>query len=176
MFNKKASLELSIRVIVIVILAMTLLGLGLGFVRNTFSDIGDIREDVTEQIRQQIIGDLVANDKKLSLTKTEVNINKGDSEILAVGIRNKEDETLSYKLTFTPQSAPEGAELNAPLSWLQYSQNVHQLSTSDSDVRNIRLSIPKDAIQGSYFLTFDVKKDPTNEIYAQKDLFIVVRG
>ena len=52
MFNKKASLELSIRVIVIVILAMTLLGLGLGFVRNTFSDIGHIREDVTEQIRK----------------------------------------------------------------------------------------------------------------------------
>ena len=176
MFNKKASLELSIRAIVIIILAMTLLGLGLGFVRNTFSDISDIREDVTEQIRQQIIEDLIANDKKLSLTKIEVNINKGGSEILAAGIRNKEDGTLSYKLTFTPQSAPEGAELNAPLRWLQYNQNVHQLSAYDSDVRNIRLSIPNDAKKGSYFLTLDVKKDHTDEIYAQKDLFIVVRG
>lgn len=173
--KKKASLELSIRVIVIAVLAMTLLGLGLGFVRNTFSDISEIREDVTEQARQNIIDDLRTNDKKLSFSKTEIKIDKGDSEILTVGIRNKEDEILFYKISFTPQSGPEGADLNAPLSWLQHTQNVHQLSTSDSDVRNIRLSIPATAKQGSYFLTFDVKKDPTNEIYAQKDLFIVVR-
>lgn len=175
MFNKKASLELSIRAVVIVVLAMTLLGLGLGFVRNMFSDIGEIREDITEQVRQQILNDLVSNDKKLSFPKTEIKIDKGGSEILPAGIRNKEDETLAYKMSFTPQSAPEGVELNAPLSWFQYSQNVHQLSTSDSDVRNIRLSIPTNAKQGSYFLTLDIKKDPTNEIYAQKDLFIVVR-
>jgi len=111
----------------------------------------------------------------VSFPKTEIKIGKGDAEILVVGIRNKEDEILSYKMYFTPQSAPEGAEVNAPLSWLQYNQNVHQLSSSDSDVRSIRLNIPRDAKAGSYFLTFDVKKDPTNEIYAQKDLFIVVR-
>jgi len=175
MLNKKASLELSIRAIVIVVLAMTLLGLALGFVRSMFSDIGEIREDVTDQVRQQILNDLVSNDKKLSFPKTEIKIDKGGSEILAAGIRNKEDETLSYKMSFTSQSAPEGVELNAPLSWFQYSKNVHQLSTSDSDIRNIRLSIPTDAKQGSYFLTLDIKKDPTNEIYAQKDLFIVVR-
>jgi|ETN02SMinimDraft_4_1059925.scaffolds.fasta_scaffold92952_2 hypothetical protein len=175
MLNKKASLELSIRTIVIVILAMTLLGLGLGFIRNMFSDIGGLSEDVTEQIRQQVLNDLITNDKKVSFPKTEIKIGKGDAEILVVGIRNKEDEILSYKMSFTSQSAPEGAEVNAPLSWLQYNQNVHQLSSSDSDVRNIRLNIPRDAKAGSYFLTFDVKKDPTNEIYAQKDLFIVVR-
>jgi len=175
MLNKKASLELSIRTIVIVILAMTLLGLGLGFIRNMFSDIGGLSEDVTEQIRQQVLNDLITNDKKVSFPKTEIKIGKGDAEILVVGIRNKEDEILSYKMSFTPQSAPEDDEVNAPLSWLQYNQNVHQLSSSDSDVRSIRLNIPRDAKAGSYFLTFDVKKDPTNEIYAQKDLFIVVR-
>jgi len=172
--KKKASLELSIRAIVIVVLAMTLLGLGLGFVRNMFSDIGEIREDVTEQVRQQVLNDLVSNDKKLSFPKTEIKIDKGSSEILAAGIRNKEDETLLYKISFTSQSVPEGADLIAPLTWFQYSQNVHQLSASDSDVRNIRLSIPTNAKQGSYFLTLDITKDPTNEIYAQKDLFIVV--
>ena len=40
LFNKKASLEMSIQAIVIVVLAMTLLGLGLGFIRGMFKNIG----------------------------------------------------------------------------------------------------------------------------------------
>lgn len=175
MLNKRASLELSIRAVVIVVLAMTLLGLGLAFVRSMFSDIGEIREDVTDQVRQNIVDDLRNNDKKISFPKTEVNLNKGDSEILAVGIRNKEDESLSYKMVFTPQSAPDDADLNALGSWFQYSQDAHPLLPSESDVRNIRLSVPKDAKSGSYFLTFDVMDANTSEIYAQKDFFIVVR-
>ncbi|MBS3127550.1 hypothetical protein J4410_00200 [Candidatus Woesearchaeota archaeon] len=43
-WHKKAALELSINAIVIIVLAMTLLGLGLGFIRNQFSEIGDIEE------------------------------------------------------------------------------------------------------------------------------------
>ncbi|MDP6648375.1 MAG: hypothetical protein QGH34_03210 [Candidatus Woesearchaeota archaeon] len=194
MINKKASLELSIRTIVIVILAMTLLGLGLGFVRSTFKDIRGISEDVTEQVRQQIIDDLITNDKKLSFTKTEVKIDRGSSEILTLGIRNKEDETLSYKMEFTSQSVPENVALNEPLNWLQYRKDIQELLSSEADVRSIRLDVPRDAKTGSYFLTFDankfvgIQKDANGipvldengnkieiyEPYATKDLFIVV--
>ena len=70
--NRKASLELSIRAIVIVILAMTLLGLGLGFIRTMFKDISGITTDVSEQIRQQILDDLITNDKRVSFPKTQI--------------------------------------------------------------------------------------------------------
>lgn len=196
MRSKRASLELSIRAIVIIVLAMTLLGLGLGFVRNIFGDIGQIREGVTEQVKQSIIDDLRTNDKKLSFPKTEIKIDKGSSEIITVGIRNKEDETLSYKTEFTVQSAPEGVNLSEPLKWFQYRKDIQELSTSEADVRNIRLDIPNNAKKGSYFLTFDIKKflgiekdefgvpvldingneKEIYEPYATKDFFIVVRG
>ena len=65
-FNKKASLEMSIQAIVIVVLAMTLLGLGLGFIRGMFKNIGSTTEDVTEQVRQRILDDLITGDKKIS--------------------------------------------------------------------------------------------------------------
>jgi len=195
-FKKKASLELSIRTIVIVILAMTLLGLGLGFIRNMFSDIGGISGDVSEQIRQQIQDDLITNDKKLSFPKTEVKIDKGDSEILTVGIRNKEDEILSYKIKFTPHSVPDDVNLNDPMDWFQYRKDMQELSPSESDIRKIRLSVPKNTKTGSYLLTFDINKflgiekdgngnpildEQGNQIeiyefYATKDIFIVVRG
>ena len=183
MHDKRASLELSVRTIVIVILAMTLLGLGLAFVRNTFTDIGEIREEATGQVRQQIVDDLINTDKKISFTKTEVNIAKGSSEVLSVGLRNKKDETLNFKMRITAQAGPENADANDSLDWLQFRTDVQQLSSSDADVRSIRIAVPKSAISGSYFLIFDiidVKDTPDNatddEIYATQDLFIVVKG
>jgi len=178
-FKKKASLELSIRTIVVIILAMTLLGLGLGFIRNTFTDIGGLSGDVSEQIRQQIQDDLITNDKKLSFPKTEVKIDKGKSEILTVGIRNKEDDILTYNIQFTSHSVPDSVDLDEPLSWFQFREDTQQLSSSESDISKIRLNVPKNAKTGSYLLSFDVIKindDNSTENYATKDLFIVIRG
>ncbi len=178
--NKKSSLELSIRTIVIVVLAMTLLGLGLGFIKNMFGDIGGLTEDVTAQVREKIIDDLISGDKKVSFPKTEIVIDKGKSEMLTVGLRNKNDYTLFYKMEFTPVSDPDGNAFTIG-RWFQFDEaKEYELSPADSDVRNVRLSIPKGVTSGSYFLTFQIL-DTTNsntnpDVYATKDFFIVVRG
>jgi hypothetical protein len=119
--NRKASLELSIRAIVIVILAMTLLGLGLGFIRTMFKDISGITTDVSEQIRQQILDDLITNDKRVSFPKTQILIDKGGSEIITVGIRNKQDNKLYYDMEFKAISDPDGGpfDIEKP-PWVQY--------------------------------------------------------
>ncbi len=180
-FNKKADLEMSIKTIVVVILAMTLLGLGLGFVRNMFGNISSIQEDVTEQTRQKILDDLITGDKKVSFPKSEITLDKGTAEILTIGVRNKGDSTLHYKLLFNPIQGPDGAafDIDDP-SWFQYAQSqTYELGSADSDVRNIRLSVPRGVAAGSYFLTFDILNDdlaPPENVYATKDFFIVVRG
>ncbi len=181
LFNKKASLEISIQAIVIVVLAMTLLGLGLGFIRGMFKNIASTTEDVTEQVRQRILDDLITGDKKVSFPKTDITMDKGGSQVLTVGVRNKKDNSLHYKMRFAPISGADGApfSIDNP-AWFQFAQNqVYTLPAADSDTRNIRLSIPTSVPSGSYFLTFDVVDDdlpPPNNIYAQKDIFIVVRG
>lgn len=184
LFNKKASLEMSIQAIVIVVLAMTLLGLGLGFIRGMFKNISSTTEDVTEQVRQRVLDDLISGDKKVSFPKTEITVDKGGSQLLTVGIRNKKDTPLHYKMRFTPISNPEGVpfSIDSP-RWFQledFARQQYTLPAADAEVRNIRLSTPTGDIKsGSYFLTFDVIDDdlpPPNNIYAQKDFFIVVRG
>ncbi len=185
LFNKKASLEISIQAIVIVVLAMTLLGLGLGFVRNMFKNIQSTTEDVTEQVRQKILDDLITGDKKISFPKSEVVIDKGGSTILSVGIRNKNNGPLHYRMQFTPLSytSADGTQtgsfgIDNPL-WFQFAGETFTLTQADSEVRNIRLNIPRSVSSGSYFLTFDILDDdasPPDNIYAQKDFFIVVRG
>mgnify|MGYP001617686098 CR=1 FL=1 len=106
-FNKRASLEISIQAIVIVVLAMTILGLGLGFVRGLFKNITSTTEDVTEQVRQKILDDLITGDKRISFPKTEVSIERGGSTILSIGVRNKNNQELKYKLKFCAVSAPD---------------------------------------------------------------------
>jgi len=181
-FNKKASLEISIQAIVIVVLAMTLLGLGLGFIRGMFKNIGSTTEDVTEQVRQRILDDLITGDKKISFPKTDITIDKGGSSVLTVGVRNKKDTPLHYKMRFTSISGPENQPIGADSldSWFQFAKTqVYTLPAADQEVRNIRLSIPTGVSSGSYFLTFDVIDDdlpPPGNVYAQKDFFIVVRG
>jgi len=108
-----------------------------------------------------------------------VKIDKGKSEILTVGIRNKEDDILTYKLQFTSHSVPDGVNLNEPITWFQFREDTQELSSSESDISKIRLNVPKNAKTGSYLLSFDVVKiidDVTTENYATKDLFVVIRG
>ena len=181
LFNKRASLEISIQAIVIVVLAMTLLGLGLGFIRGMFKNISSTTEDVTDVVRQRVLDDLISGDKKISFPKTDVNIDKGGSQILTVGLRNKKDTTLHYKIRFIPISDPTGNVFTVDTPpWFQFAQNqVYTVAAAESEVRNIRLSIPTSVASGSYFLTFDIVDDdlsPPDNIYAQKDFFIVVRG
>lgn len=181
MFNKKASLEISIQAIVIVVLAMTLLGLGLGFIRNQFTGIQNLNIEVSEQVKQKILDDLISGDKKVSFPRTDITIDKGGSSVLNIGIRNKKDAPLHYKMRFTPISGPDGATfvIDNP-SWFQFAQNqIYTLSAADAEIRNIRLSIPTRVTSGSYFLTFDIIDDdlpPPDNVYAQKDFFIVVSG
>ena len=81
-------------------------------------------------------------------------------------------------------TAPETFPIDSP-PWFQTGQRLsdkdyYTLPASESDVRNVRLTIPsKNVKAGSYVLTFDVidaDADQTDNIYAQKDFFIVVRG
>lgn len=86
--HKKGALELSINAIVIVILAMTLLGLGLGFIKGMFGNINDITIKVSDETKTQILDTLRRTDQKLAFPSNEVNLERGKSEILVVGVKN----------------------------------------------------------------------------------------
>ena len=95
---KKGSLNLSIEAIVIVVIAFVVLGLGLGFVRGQFKSITETTTSIQDQIRQQITEDLRTGDKKLSFPTNEFTINKKESTVTAIGIKNTQQGTLKYKI------------------------------------------------------------------------------
>ncbi len=190
-FNKKASLEISIQAIVIVVLAMTLLGLGLGFIKGMFKNITSTTEGVSEQVKQRVLDDLIQSDKKISFPTTEIFIERGGSQVLTVGVRNKKDVSLNYKLAFkriSEQPPYTGTDQSIQdlvtkfVDNFQYGISDYTLGAAESDIRNIRLTMPSKMPTASYFLTFKVLEQPfptpaapNENIYAQKDFFVVVR-
>ena len=102
--NRKASLNLSIEAIVIVVIAFTVLGLGLGFVKSQIGDIQTTSSAVQEQISQQILDDLRTGNKRLSFPTQEVKLGAGDSEVLAIGVKNTLDSQIDIKILVQRQS------------------------------------------------------------------------
>src|SRR3989338_8030732 len=138
--NKKASLEISISAIVIVVLAMTLLGLGLGFIRNMFKGITGVQEQITEDVRAKIGRQLIDSEEKVAFPRSEITIKRGDSIVLDVGIKNKENAALTYRMSFTPvSSAPNVGEtkLAETIDWFQHSKSEYVLPPAEFDVRQV---------------------------------------
>lgn len=197
-FSKKASLNLSINAIVIVVLAMTLLGLGLGFIRNIFTGLEEQREEVTEQVRSQILEDLRTGNKKLSFPSTEVNIDRKKSKTLALGVKNtKAIEKLDFGITVNILQAQVGpdtfkltdagwvcgtlsgcttdpSEYTLKVNFF-YNQGPFKLGVTESNVYTVRTTAIGTA--GTYMAKISLLEQSTkggeyDKIYAEKTFFI----
>jgi len=100
LFNKKASLNLSVQAIVIVVIAFVVLGLGLGFVRGQFEQMESTSSSVQEQISQQILEDLRTGNKKLSFPATSLSLETNELDVQAIGVKNTEDQAKNIKIRF----------------------------------------------------------------------------
>lgn len=186
MYNKKASLEISIQAIVIVVLAMTLLGLGLGFIRGMFKNIGGVTEEVSAQVKQRIIDELLTSDSKLTFSTTEITLRRGEERTINIGIRNKLELDFDYKIDISPISRVTKTTVSDLTStslttWFQFDNAQKRLAASDIEVRNIKIK-PEPLIiggesAGSYLVVVSIKASGLglpNDIYASKELFINV--
>ena len=162
-----------------VVIAVTIVIAGMSFMKGAFSNIGGAVEEVSGQVKRQIIDELISGDKKISFTKNEIIVGKGYSSILTIGIRNKKDTQLNYKMRFTLISGPNVDTYEGGTQWFQFAQDdVFSLPPTDSDVRNVRLNIPSNVALGSYVFLLDIidaDLSPPNNMYAQKEFFVVVR-
>jgi len=133
--------------------------------------------NLTKQIEDLIINDLITGDKKISVEQTNIIMDKGTTKTLLFGVRNNIDTILNYKIEFVPISGPNGSFSTEYPDWFQFDKEmIHSLPSADYDVMSIRLSIPSDAQSGSYLLEFDVVDDANAEIYSGKEFFVVVKS
>jgi len=188
LFNKKASLEMSIQAIVIVVLAMTLLGLGLGFIKGMFGNINKLSEGTFGKIDEQLQRDLVNGNERLVFSQTKIIIERGKSILLGWGIRNDRIARLNYYAMFTPTTCPDSSGNSGPCSqnvinnWFTYKTRTgsnptpYAVEAASQKVERLDLSVPRSNINpGLYLVELAIYdgSDTANK-YATTDIFITV--
>ena len=187
LFNKRASLEISIQAIVIVVLAMTLLGLGLGFIKGLFGNISSLSAATFDKISDQLSRDLVNGNEKLVFSQTKINIERGKSILLGWGIKNDGNARLDYYAEFTPITCPDSSgnpstcPSNAIENWFTYKPRTganptpYSVDAAGQQVERLDLTIPKrsNIDPGLYLIELAIK-DNSGIKYATTDIFVTV--
>ena len=187
LFNKRASLEISIQAIVIVVLAMTLLGLGLGFIKGMFKNISKLSESTFGKIEEQLQRDLTTSNEKLVFSQTKIAVERGKSVLLGWGIRNDGNQKIKYWVEFVPIKCPESCPIldfinnNPDNKWFTFnykpSQTPYFVDVATPKVEKVDLNPPTDAKIGLYLIELKVHSNvdaSLNDPYATADLFITV--
>ena len=175
--NKKAGLELFINILIISIITILVLGFALRFTKNVFTGINDDFFTINEQLKNQIQNYMLEGNAKLYFPSTDIKVNKGESKILGIGINNKKDEALRYKIIITGKDQ-NGASISAN-NWFQNIDRERTINPTENHIGNIKLIMPKSVTSGSYSLTLeivDIDKPAQEDVYESKDFFIAVMG
>ncbi len=133
-FNKKATLELSINAIVVLILAITILGLGLGFIRGQFGQLEEQFSKVSSDIQNQIIEDIKKSGDLVSFSRlTFESVKAGTKNDFYFGMKSTET---SRDTCFYVEFACENAigQPCPPVSMFSAPLGVPSLSSRPSGV------------------------------------------
>jgi len=176
--KRKASLNLSIEAIVIVVIAFVVLGLGLGFVRNQFGSITDTTTQIQEQIKQQVLDDLRTGDKKLAFPASEITLNKKESKVNAIGIKNVKQGPLKYKIEIIQNGGDPIFGDQSKAGYLTdnflYDAEGDELQPTESRIIPIRMTSETSAGTGQFKII--VTDETENTLYDSKSFFITVTG
>lgn len=166
--KKKGSLQLSINAIVILILAITILGLGLGFIKKQFSSLGEQFEQVSSEIKSEILEKIRQSGDLLVFNKLEFNVQVGKPDQFYVGIKNTGQEEACFWLKMsclqslgTRETCPMGSARpvsgDAPEVWFNLFEFV-TIGAGQVGVYPITLQLPGTVRPDTYLMQFVIVK------------------
>jgi hypothetical protein len=188
---RKGSMQLSINAIVIVVLAMTFLGLILGFITSQTNEIDNMSGEVLSSISDKILDDLRESDDKMSLPSSEIEITKGKNKLIAFGVKNLLDDTLTYAIevedlndNIDTEDGPVECELElSPSTKISkdtpycaaffWDKSNAFLDSDESEVKSVKIFVPNR--RGSFMYKIKIMQvfdDDTLETYATKTIFV----
>lgn len=181
--NKKGALSLAINSIVVIVIAFVILGLGLGFVKNQLGSAEESTTAVQEQIRQQIMEDITSSNKKLNFPAQTLNIEKGKSKDIAIGVKNDRNGNLGFTIIVSTmdKQGDDGGEYvtfdyEGAIDFF-YKKGPFTLKSTEAQAYNIKLT-PKD--KGTYLISLVIMENECtpdsdyNCVYAEDSFFITV--
>ena len=98
------------------------------------------------------------------IAKTELIINKGDSAILIVGIKNIKDTQLNYFIRF-----------DDTYNWMENLNKIHKLGPKSVDVQSIKINPSAGTPSGQYNTSINIIDKNMDSVYASEKISIIVK-
>jgi hypothetical protein len=86
--NKKGAVELSMTTIIIIVMGITILSLGLVWIRNVFTDVGELSAGAFEQGASQIADIFGESKEPVAMSPSEIGMDQGTTETVTLAIRD----------------------------------------------------------------------------------------
>ncbi|MBR9677296.1 hypothetical protein GOV04_04085 [Candidatus Woesearchaeota archaeon] len=115
MSNRRSAIELSANIIVVIIIAMVVFGIGLKLVFQALDTGINIKNELDQQTRNEIVRQLTAGQEKVVVPFDTYKIDVGDSAVYGVGVLNVLNETeFKVELVFNKLIRPDKTTTASP--------------------------------------------------------------
>jgi hypothetical protein len=167
--NKRGAIELSMTTIIVIVIGITLLSLGLIWVKNTFSNIGDMTQKQFDQA-DQIIDATPNTDEKISVP-IQINAKSGKDTGFTFYVRNDgTSNSNDFNIKIDDQNDPSSGVKTGMVGYANGEVVTKTIESNDRVKINCLVRIPSKIKSGTYEYRIVVN----NGDYAEQGFAITV--
>ena len=171
--NRKAALELSTGFIVVAAIGIIIIISAIFFVSNQFQTISGSATQIQQEIKEQLMEDLVTGNEKLVLLQNNINLDYGNDEDIIFGVHNDLDTELVYgvNIEISQKEQAGDKDFSKDLGLLYY-KGPFFIEKGQSGINLVKIQGDK---KGTYLVKITItNKNNEEETYAQKSFFVNV--
>ena len=173
MMEKRGAIGLSINILVIIIISLVILGSGVTLLYKFISGAEEIKGELDVRTDQELERLLVDQGQRVALPLHAATVLRGETHVFGLGILNigpKEDFQIFVSLSDAFNEQNEVITNVDEDEWIFYDESKFTLEQNENQKEPILVSVPKDAVPGSYVFVATVS---TTEIYGNPQTFFV---
>ncbi|MFA6460632.1 MAG: hypothetical protein WCV90_00050 [Candidatus Woesearchaeota archaeon] len=158
MFNKRATIGMSVETIVVVIISLVVLTGGITLMYNWIYGAESIKGQLDERTNTELDRLLVDQGKQVALPRNVGDVSRGEGHIFGVGVLNIGAQNVFHITVDFVEGKDEAGnaitEVDLP-SWVLYNDQSFTLDEGQNVKELISLQVPKNVPLGQYI--FDVR-------------------
>lgn len=144
----KGSLQLSTNVMVTLILTIIIISIGFGIFFKIFANVDTLQTDIDSQSRRQL--EVLLKDSDLALSKTKIEINRGEVGRVWLGIDNPNNAAVTYTLNAQVTGADSIDISNVDDSTFFKYITTLTVGSEETGYALFLITPPKDALRTTY--------------------------
>lgn len=180
MKTKRGAISLSMNVLVVIIISLVIFGWGIAFLYKLVGGAEEIKKGLDARTAQELDRLLIDQGQKVALPLHQATVERGESHVFGVGIRNIGDEGDQFRITLELVQATDaqGQDITAQLSmqelggWFLYNSDVLAIGENEHRKEPLLVQPVRDAVRGEYVFKVRIVTS-SGKTYGNPQTFIV---